>query len=312
MHKRNRSEGFVFITVLMGITLLTTIVSVFLYSIQVERTARIHAQQQIQARLLAQAGATAAQELIARILPSQIYTSLLSPWLAPFSYTTPDGTIRLRIEEESGLFPINAILLPDGSPHPTYMPIAKRLCEVRAISRDHLDCIADWIDTDTIPRTNGVERDWYQSQPFSREPRNAPFKTREELQLLRDGSNQTAQLLPVISTYSSYGEKTVISLININTAPADVLRALDPRMTDTLVERILSHRANTPFRTASELAQVPGMAEVVPSLQGLLTVKGNIFRIHCEAKVRSTTYHVETVVRISGVGSKTVLYWREH
>ena len=58
MHKRNRSEGFVFITVLMGITLLTTIVSVFLYSIQVERTARIHAQQQIQARLLAQAGAS--------------------------------------------------------------------------------------------------------------------------------------------------------------------------------------------------------------------------------------------------------------
>lgn len=308
----NQERGFVFITVLLAITVLTTLLSVFLYSIQVEHTSRKTAQNRIQAQLIAQAGSIAAEKLVRFSLQDQNNSSISSFINTPFTYATPEGTVTVRITDESALFPINSIVLPDGTVHPTYMPIAERLCTNLKIPLSYLEAISDWIDSDNQPRRGGAEAGWYQSQPQPHTPRNSLLRTTEELNLVKDSTSYLTTLKPYVTVYSEYGNNSSISLINLNTAPSAVLLALDQRMTEALVERILEYRHTTPFKTVAELAQVTGMSTIAPSVQALLSTSGSIFRITVKATVGKVIYTAESVVRFSGAKTGNVLYWREY
>jgi general secretion pathway protein K len=107
--------------------------------------------------------------------------------------------------------------------------------------------IMDWRDADSIPRPSGAERDAYIKAGMLALPTNAPFR---DVGDLRDVMGMTPQIYeqaaPYLTTRGS-------GLVNINTAPVPVLRAL-PGMTDQTLNLILMMRSQG--RRIDDLGQV--------------------------------------------------------
>ena len=106
-------------------------------------------------------------------------------------------------------------------------------------------------------------------------------------------------------------ENQVAAPININTAPKELLTALDERISDSLAEQIIDYRKNNPFKNPYDLVRMPGMERIAPGLQTRIAAKSNVFRIRAEAQVNGTTRVIETVVNFAQ-GAPVTLYWREY
>jgi len=119
--------------------------------------------------------------------------------------------------------------------------------------------IMDWRDQDDIPRASGAERDDYIRAGLLVLPTNSLFREVEDLALVKG-------ITPAIfATVRPYLTTRGGSVINLNTAPAPVLRVL-PGMSDAILAQILSLRAQGRRITSvqqvmsSLTAQRPGMA----------------------------------------------------
>jgi general secretion pathway protein K len=99
--------------------------------------------------------------------------------------------------------------------------------------------------------------------------------------------------------------------VNINTAPKEVLAALDERIDTRMAERIVEERRLIPFKSTGELSRIPGMDTVATGLVGKISVKGNLFRIVSVAKVKDSGRTVEALVRLTG-GNPEFLSWQEY
>ncbi|MFI5244164.1 MAG: general secretion pathway protein GspK [Gemmatimonadales bacterium] len=111
------------------------------------------------------------------------------------------------------------------------------------------DAIMDWIDVDDIPRIHGAEKDDYIKAGLLALPANAPFREVEELLQVKGMTPEIyAAVSPFLTTRGS-------GAVNLNSAPAPVLRAL-PGMTDAILARIISMR--------SQGQRIQSVAQVLP------------------------------------------------
>jgi general secretion pathway protein K len=98
--------------------------------------------------------------------------------------------------------------------------------------------ISDWIDTDSISQLGGDEGSYYSNMRSPAIPPNQPFKTIEELHMVKDMEDDIFNVLaPVITVYGTKG-------INVNYADKDLLKALDPRIIDTVADQIIQRRSD--------------------------------------------------------------------
>ncbi len=113
--------------------------------------------------------------------------------------------------------------------------------------------IMDWTDVDDIARLHGGEKDDYIKNGLLTLPANGPFRAIEQLQFVK---GMTPQIYATISPYlTTYGG----GLVNLNTAPVPVLKAL-PGMTDQMLSVILSLR--------SQGQRITSVAEVYGAQRG--------------------------------------------
>ncbi|HEX7547183.1 MAG TPA: hypothetical protein VF368_10675 [Gemmatimonadaceae bacterium] len=97
-------------------------------------------------------------------------------------------------------------------------------------------CIMDWTDVDDIARLHGAEKDDYIKAGMLALPANGPFRDIEDLQFVK---GMTPEIYAKVSPYlTTLGD----GLVNLNTAPAPVLKVL-PGMTDQILSTILSLRS---------------------------------------------------------------------
>jgi general secretion pathway protein K len=121
--------------------------------------------------------------------------------------------------------------------------------------------IADWRDTDDLPRPRGAERELYIKEGLDATPANAPFRTLGELREVR-GMNDT--LYALVRPYLTI-EGT--GLVNLNAAPRPVALAIEG-MTEEAVYMLQRARdAGRPIRTIQELelALTPGARALLQS-----------------------------------------------
>lgn len=308
--KSNR--GFVLIVVLIAVVLLTSLVTVFINEVYLETGTSQVSLDSTQGSLFADGGMTGAQQLLALTLNNQSYSTLNDAWAKPLVLDEALGQLRIRIEEENSKLNLNAIALPNGGYNAVYYAIALRLFKVLKLPTDPLDAIADWIDEDDTPHPGGAETGWYQSQKQPYQPRNKPLMTLEELKRIKGCGPVFDKLGPFVTVYGDQPAGSPAAPININTAPRELLIALDDQMTEALADRIIEYRTTKPFKYPAELAQVPGMQQIATTLLTRITTKGTVFRIHSEGVVNGTTRTIEAVVRMTGGSTPAILYWREY
>lgn len=304
-------KGFALVLTLMVTALMVAIVVEMVYQISVDVSLSRSFRDGQQASLLAESGVTGGTKLLQLALQGKDYTSMSDVWAAPVKLDDETGSVEISVADESGLVCINDLVQPNGELAPFTAAVLKRLGKRLHIPEDNWDALADWLDSDESSRSKGAETSYYKTLKPSYSAHNAKLATLTELLLVRGFTGeQIAALQPFVTVYAAQ-PGAPFSPININTAPKEVLAALDEGIDDRMAERILEERRLKPFKSTGELSRVGSGESVSQRLSGKISVKGALFRITSVARVKETSRTVVVVLRTSG-GATDVLSWQEY
>ncbi len=224
----NKHKGLALIVVLWVITLLTIMASSFSLTIQRETAITSGAKEKAVAAAIAEAGINYAILML-------LVKDKESRWQAFDSLYEIEyaGTrVRIQIADESGKLNINLATKEQLQQLLDSLNIDESL--VDSLS----DAIIDWRDKNDLHRLNGAEKQHYIDADLKYEPRNANFKSIEELQMVLGMTAKIYQQLEdLISVYTKNKE------INPTTATRAMLLTL-PDASKEMVDEYLQQRVN--------------------------------------------------------------------
>ncbi|HEY6871901.1 MAG TPA: type II secretion system minor pseudopilin GspK [Geobacteraceae bacterium] len=291
-------RGFALVITLLITALLVALSAEFVNEVFVDTSARQNFTDGQQASIMAESGITASVKGLQFMTPDQLAKLL--------NIQDEKGTLLVTIEDESGKLNLNQIFGPNGNVlYQWNHDIAARLLKKLGISPDLLDSLADWVDDrDVPPHPGGAKSPYYNTLKPPYDVKSGKLDSVEELALVKGFDVRTVQRLrPYVTIYSD-----APGLININTAPKEIIAALDDRMTESLTDRVLDYRKTTPFQSPADLAKVAGMETIATGLSTSTIAKGTVYRIISQATVGETVRVIEAVVNTGG----QTLYWREY
>jgi general secretion pathway protein K len=184
--------------------------------------------------------------------------TLLDPWSFPLEVETERGALRVAVVDEDRFLNLNAVR------DPRFEGVFRRLLEKLGIDPSKADLLKRWLR----------ERD---------------LKSVYDLLHLGFSEEEVLSLRGLVTVWSS-------GRINVNTAPREILRALDPEMDDIVVERLLERRSLRPFRRVEDLVLVEGVTfDILYRIRDLIGVRSRVFRIEASAKVGDAETSLEVV-----------------
>jgi general secretion pathway protein K len=141
--------------------------------------------------------------------------------------------------------------------------------------------LQDWVDEDKVSLNGGDEESKYPNkQPEQEIPPNRPFQTMDEIRAVAGMNEELFQfLLPQVTIYGVKG-------ININQANKELLKSIDPIITDKVADEVIERRSNLekggPFRDDTDFIGFIGANEnrFNPSQIPLYYGNEYNFRIH--------------------------------
>ncbi|BAP55569.1 general secretory pathway protein K [Thioploca ingrica] len=136
-----------------------------------------------------------------------------------------------------------------------------------------LDAWQDWIDSDDLKRTNGAEKDYYETLSPPYEPRNSQIETVEELLLIK-GFAEAFKGVEIDAAFTVFtasdqnfsGSNQNRYQVNPNLATREALMLL-PGLNEDLVNTILTKRREKEFKNMSdfnEFMQPEQLVEITP------------------------------------------------
>jgi general secretion pathway protein K len=319
-----RNNGFVLIVVLTGILLLSVLLFGFAHSTRADLDCAESLRASEQAMNCARAGLNVALAVIRDA--NDIYADPQWAGLRTSGQTLSlaDGACSIRVSEESGRLNLNTLKDKDGRLNRPALDQFLRLIDLanrddrnHLISYEIVPAVIDWIDRDDdvtcLPfvQTNGqgAEDGFYTSLDVPRHCKNGPMDTLDELQWVRGGSREVLERLRDVLTV------TGDSRININAAPKRVIESLCEEMDPVLAEMVVQQRRIRPFRSVTELRNVPGMPDnVYQAIQNLVTVGSpdRYYRVYSQANVGAYRGRVEAILRRNAqAGNVDIILYRE-
>ncbi len=239
----------------------------------------------------------------------QLYDAPTDLWAFPIEkYAIGDGLLTAQIEDERGKLNLNDLAAGgDLNARKTKILRIKRLFELLQINPDLVDGIVDWVDADDVPEAAGAETLYYQSLRPPYRAANAPLQTVRELRLIKGMTPEIVEkLLRYVTVYPLQGE----GKININTADAFVIQALDPAVTQSMAAEIIQAR---PIKNVVDLDQIASAKETFARLRlpPVYDVKSNLFSARMTLTVGETTKSGAVVLqRDEATGNSTIQYFR--
>ena len=228
-----------------------------------------------------------------------------------------DGYFIANIEDEAGKIPLNKLV--NGTEYnPAIKEILIRLLGQPEFGLDErkaaeiVDAIKDWIDTDEEVTGYGAESSYYASLDPPYEAKNAPLDCIEELLMVKGITNEIFNGTKEKPGLAQYVTADSDGVININTAPKMVLRALSAEISAELADKMDEYRRKEGNDLSSPqwYKQVPGM-ENVTIKPGLITVKSNYFKIISVGKMKNMAQSLSGVVKRSEQKSFQIIKWRQ-
>lgn len=300
-------KGFALVLTLIVTALMVAVLVEMIHQVSVDVSISRGFRDGQQASLLAESGITGATKLLQLALQGKNYTSLSDVWAAPVKLDDETGTIEITIIEESGRINLNSLVSPNGAFELETQAVLKRLGKRLQIPENCWNALADWLDSNGETLPGGAETAYYQTLKPPYSAGNGKLGSLAELSLVRGFTPEIiAKLQPFVTIHS---DQSMSAKVNINTAPMEVVAALNDRIDDRMAVRILEERRLKPFTAIGELSRVD--AQISGPLAGNATVNGSVFRITSLARVKETARTVEVVVRMSK-GAPEVLSWQEY
>lgn len=300
MTSRLKSDsGFALILTLVITALMVAVVVEMIHQVYVDTSHSRGFRDGQQASILAESGVEGVVKLMSSFLSASQTTSLSDAWAKPIKLDDEAGSLTIMITEESAKININDLVyLQTGTYNPLVQNALLRLGKLLTpqLPETIWPSVADWISPVGITHPGGAGSSYYSALNPPYKARNGPLLTLTELTLVRGVPPEMPRILrPYLRTFSDV-VPTMASTVNINTAPKEVLQALDSSIDARTAERIVQQRSIKAFDSPGDFnARVPGTGQ---SLVGRISYKGTIFRITSVATVKDSIRTVEAVVRM--------------
>ena len=165
------------------------------------------------------------------------YDSLDELWAEPIPMELEGGGLLISLTDANSQFNLNNLVDPlvPGKPSgdPTHYSASQRmfirllqtfpeLVQDQSKAVEILESIVDWTDSDNTPADNGAEDSYYLSLADPYQPANVPFRSVEELRMVR---GITPQLMQALRPYITVFPKK--QLLNINTMQPILYRCIN-------------------------------------------------------------------------------------
>ncbi len=275
-------QGVALITILLMVAIASIITMTILNQQQrMAREASVLLRQD-QAWIYAKSGEYFLSELLIDDAKNSNKSDNLSEkWAKPMPvFPVEDGNITGRLIDESGKFNLNSLYQFDANkPDGEAVALFGRLLKRVGLSPDLAQSVLDWEDPDDqISGSFGAEDSFYLGQRDGYLAANRPFTQLEELKQVRgfEGDNYS-KIAPYI-TVLPYPTP-----INVNTASAVVLSALDDGLNDATVMQWVDQRDKSfeYLEQTGDLWKKPAFAQVSTDNQTkvnrFLSVKSDFF-----------------------------------
>lgn len=219
--------------------------------------------------------------------------------LPPFPVS--GGEVTGVLSDLQGRFNLNDLIV-DGALDPAQSALLERLLDRLGLSRGLAQAIADWIDPDSEPRfPDGAEDSDYLGRDPAYLAANRPFASISELRLVRGiDADAYRRLAPFVTALPQ------ATPLNVNTAPAELLAALDDDLGAGDAERLVQARAEQPFDSVADFAASTGLVDF-DAPEGLLGTASDYFLLDAEARVGEARARLHSVLHRSGSGATRVV-----
>lgn len=219
-------NGFALVLVLWILSLLTIMAGSFALTMRRESAIIAGIKDNAGATAAAEAGIAAAQMLLLHPDQSKRWRADGNIYQVDFGQTK----VRVRILSESGKIDINK----------ADQVLLQAVMEKSPLDEDKqaklIGAIIDWRDGDDLLSLEGAEKDEYRKAGLKYQPRNKPFQSLEELQMVLGMDEKTFNWLqPLITIYSGQAQ------VNTKVASAKVLKLL-PGIDAGLLDSYLASR----------------------------------------------------------------------
>ena len=293
-----RPGGYALILALTVVTALSVAALELGREVKISVSLAANFQDHALARLKALDGLEVAAQVILADDPA--YDGQDEPWAALAEKTaladsTAEG-FNVEVADLAGRINLNQLVSAQGEVNGQLLNILERL--VILLGRDPVivQALLDWLDPDNLPRVGGAEADEYARQGKDYGPRNGPLLGVGELAMIkgfdaellngRRGPRPRPGLYEFVTVVG--GPK-----LNVNTAPAPLLRALAEDMTDAVVRQIVETRRIKPFKNLVEMRDLGLMNQsLYAAVTPLLDIKSGWFEISSLGRAGKGAYAI--------------------
>jgi general secretion pathway protein K len=241
----------------------------------------------------------------------QVFDGPTDLWATPLvNFPLGDGVLSGRIEDERGKINLNELANPslDAEARKARLAKFRRLFQLVQVDPSLVDALADWMDADETPEVNGAESGYYQALKPPYRSANGPLQSFPEIYLVKGFTDEVVRrLLPYVTIYPL---NIADSWINLNTADAIVIQAMDLRITPDMAQALVQAR---PYRTIQGADFVAGFEPIAKALRlaGLYRVTTDTFSASATITVNDVTKVVHLVLSRRGEqGDTDVAYFR--
>jgi general secretion pathway protein K len=316
---RKNERGVALLAVLLGVALMTLVVVDFAMTSGLGFVSAANQANELRSGFLARsaisvglallaADARAKQQLAgaATTATGGPVETLNDPWAVPFPpMTVGGGNVSLTIVDEDRKLNINSMIGQNGLPNPLQTAKITRLFTILDVNPDLVQGIVTWI-TPNGAGGSGSGSDYYLGLKPPYQPRGGPMPTIGDLQMVQGFSevifNRVSPFLTTMPT----------TAVNANTAPPQVIAALEPQWTEDqkIVEEIVEARQIRPFTQPTDIINLLGTA-APPTLGQDIDMRSQFFTINGTGtyagarKIITATFHRETT------GISTLAAWHE-
>jgi general secretion pathway protein K len=318
---RKSERGVALLAVLLGVALMTLIVVDFAMTSGLGFMSAANQANELRSGFLARSAINVGLALLAedvRVKQQQQtgngttatgtpVETLNDVWAVPFPpMTLGGGNVSLTIVDEDRKLNINTMIGQNGQPNPLQVAKLQRLFAILEVNADLVQSIVDWITPNGAAGGSSSGSDYYLGLKPPYQPRNGPMPTIGDLQMVQGFSevifNRVSPFLTTMPT----------TTVNANTAPPQVLAALEPQWTEDqkVVQEIVEARTIRPFSQPTDIINLLGEA-APPTLSRDIGMRSTFFTINGTGtyagarKIIIATFHRET----NGIG--TLAAWHE-
>jgi general secretion pathway protein K len=309
--KHARQRGIALLVAIIMFAIATTVAAAITYNKAMaarRAAATFTLEQALQAGMAAEALAAIVLENSATAQRTQTNQD----WAHPVGPLEIEGTgvwIQAQLEDLQGRFNINSLLAWDATANDftvdvDQLTIFKRLLDDQKIDQRYADLLADWIDPDITPTSQGGEDTLYLSQtPPYRPPNTFIVHTSEMLALPGLGAENFAKIAPYITALPN-DEK-----VNVCTASGIVLDAVrnDPA---TQVEYANADLPSYREKNCWPLLQQDYIAGTSPGArakaEARVTEKSTWFRLRTHIRVGTAEFVLYSVLLLENNKARTI------